>query len=223
MKRTALITMLLFIPFIVISQSLEELNKPTISELDEIAPFSEGLAGVRRGNQWGFMDDQGQLIIDFRNDIAWNPNADTTKQGIQGLRFPQFKEGLCIIQKLTDEGIPQYGFLDKEGKQVIEPEFINITPFEKGKAIGIYGKKSFRGKNEFQLNIYDYNFTEVVINKEGEMVWPIQQRINIFMSKKRFELPNLNAKILSKDLLIVKGSNNQWKVVKTKMSTTTTK
>lgn len=222
MKRTMIILLVLLIPFLGMTQSLEELNTPTISSLDEVAPFYEGLAAVRRGNQWGFMDEKGNLVIDFRNDIAWNSEM-VHADGITGIRYPYFKEGLCVIFKPTSEGIPLYGFMNTQGETVIEPEYVNISPFENGKTIGIYGKKSFRGKNEFQLNIYDYSFTEVVVNKEGEMIWPIQQRINIMMSKKRYKLPELHAKILSEGLLTVKGEDNLWKVVQVKMNGSKTK
>ncbi len=214
MKRKGLIVLLFLIPFFGMSQSLEELNKPIISVLDEVAPFYEGLAAVRKGDKWGFIDEKGKLVIDFRNDIAWNKEV-SKEGGIASIRHPYFKEGLCVISRLTEEGIPLYGFMNTKGETVIEPEYINISPFENGKTVGIYGKKSFRGKNEFQLNIYDYSFTEVVVNNEGEMIWPIQKRINILMSKSRYELPVLHAKILADDLLAVKGKNSLWKVVKT--------
>lgn len=223
MKRISImVAVLLLLPAFAISQSLEELNKPTIIDLDEVAPFSEGLAAVRKGNQWGFIDKEGNLVIDFRNDIAWNKEVSKT-DGIAGIRYPYFKEGLCVIFRSTIEGIPLYGFMNTKGETVIEPEYVNINPFENGRTIGIYGKKSFRGKNEFQLNIYDYSFTEVVVNKKGEMIWPIQKRINIMMSKKRYKLPELHAKILSEDLLTVKGGNNRWKVVQANMNSPETK
>lgn len=215
MKRLNIVfAVLILLPFLGISQSLEELNKPIVAGLDEVAPFSEGLAAVRKGNQWGFMDKEGTLVIDFRDDVVWNQNADTTQADVSGVRYPQFKQGLSIIQELTDEGVPLYGFMDTSGKQVIKPEFVNISSFDNGYAIAIYGKKTLRGKNEFQLNIYDYSFTEVLINLKGEMLWPIQERDNILMSKNRYQLPQLNTKILSDDLLAVKGKDNQWKVVK---------
>ena len=213
MKRLQLFAVLIALPFFGFSQTLDDLNKPIIGNLDEVAPFSEGLAAVRKGDQWGFIDKEGGMVIDFRNDVVWNLQ-ESNAGDVSGVKYPQFKEGLCIISQLTDEGIPLYGFMNTKGETIIEPEFINITSFKNGYAVGIFGKKTFRGKNEFQLKIYDYNFTEVVVNKKGEMIWPVQQRINIMMSKKRFKLPELYAKMLSEDLLAIKGKDNQWKVVK---------
>ena len=218
MKRIGKIALFIFIPFLGMSQSLEELNKPTISALDEVSPFYEGFAAVRKGNQWGFIDESGKLVIDIRNDLVSNNNVDTSKDGISAIGHPQFKEGLCLIKELTEEGIPRYGFMDTTGKIVIKPEFLNATQFESGYAVAIYERSSLRGKNEFQLQIYDYDFTEVILNKAGEMIWPVQERQNIIMSKNKYQLPELHTKILAQDLLAVKGRDNLWKIVKTKMN-----
>jgi len=203
---------LLAIPFFGTSQTVEEINKPIISELDEVAPFSEGLAAVRKGNQWGFIDKEGHLAIDFRDDVLWNREKDD-HLGVSGIGYPAFKDGLCFIHKPDAEGISLYGFMNTKGETVIQPEYVNITSFDNGYAVGIYANKTLRGKNEFKLNIYDYKFTEVLVNKQGEMVWPVQERQNIVMSKRHFKLPELHAKMLTGDLLAVKGKDNQWKVV----------
>lgn len=214
MKHFLLLIVCMGLPFMGISQLHENDNKPILDGLDEVATFSEGLAAVRKGNQWGFIDKTGKLAIPFRDDVVWNQNPDISKRGIEGIGHPQFIDGLCIIKELTVEEIPLYGFADINGKQVIKPEFVNITTFDNGYAIGIYARKTMRGKNEFQLDIYDYSFTEVIVNKQGEMIWPVQERTNIVMNKRRFKLPQLRTKILSDDLLAVMDMDNKWKVVK---------
>ena len=69
MKRLQLFAVLIALPFFGFSQTLDDLNKPIIGNLDEVAPFSEGLAAVRKGDQWGFIDKEGGMVIDFRNDV----------------------------------------------------------------------------------------------------------------------------------------------------------
>lgn len=219
MKRiTCVITVLLLLPLYGISQTIEELNKPMISALDEVAPFHEELAAVRKGNEWGFIDKEGNLVIDFRADLVWNKDADTLHRGIVGIRYPRFKEGRCLVKTLKEEEIPYYGFMDKTGKIIIEPEYLNITEFENGNAIGIYCKRTYKGKNNFQLNIYDYTFTEVIVNMAGEIIWPIEERDNILMSKRRYQLPELWAKLITPDLLLVKKSNNKLEILKVDVS-----
>lgn len=213
MKHTyILFAVMMTLPFLGITQTMEEINEPTISGLDEVAPFSEGFAAVRKGNQWGFIDQTGKLVIDFRNDLVWDENSDAARKDIRGIRYPQFKNGLCPIQKVEEEGIPFYGFMDTQGQIAIQPEYLNIAHFDEDKTVGIYCKRTFRGKNNFQLNIYEYTFTEVVVNTKGEMVWPIRDRDSILMTTRRYEIPELRASLVSKDLLAVKGDNNRWEI-----------
>ena len=217
MKHIINIALLLLIPLLGFAQSLEELNKPLVGNLDEVAPFNEGLAAVKKGNQWGFINEEGKLVIAFRDDLVWNKTPNTMNIGIEGIGFPQFVNGLCSIKRMQDDGIARYGFIDKTGKVVVAAEFLNVSQFNNGYAVGIYESKSLRGKNSFQLNIYDYAFTEIVVNEKGELLWPIQERQNIIMSKKLYELPELHAQMISSDLLKVKDECNKWKIVKPKL------
>lgn len=214
MKRLYIIVaaVLFALPFTGKSQLIASINKPILAELDEVTPFSEGLAAVRKGSQWGFIDTEGQLVINFRSDLVWNAEADDSKTDITGIRYPKFLDGLCMNKKLTDEGIPLYGFIDTKGKQAIQPEFVNITHFRDQRAIGIYAKKTFKGQNEIKLQLFDYSFVEVLINTEGEILWPIMERDYILMSPRRFELPTLRSKLISQHLIATKNDGNEWQI-----------
>ncbi len=215
MKRIIItFVVLLTLPLLGNSQTLNDINKPTIQGLDEVAPFHGGLAAVRKGEQWGFIDKTGKLVIDFRDDLVWNKGADTTRQDVMGVSYPRFKDGRCLVKVLKEEDIPHYGFIDTEGKIVIAPEYLNVTEFDQGRAVGIYVKKTLRGKNNFQLNIYDYSFMEVVLNTTGEIEWPLAERDNILMSKRRYGLPELKAKLLADNLISIKSKKGNWKIHK---------
>ena len=67
MKQLITLCTLLVLPFILFAQEL--------TGIDEIAPFSEGLAAIRKGNEWGFINKEGQLVIEFRDDLVWNFSA----------------------------------------------------------------------------------------------------------------------------------------------------
>ena len=194
------------------AQMIASINNPIMDELEEVSPFNEGLAAVRKGNQWGFIDKNGTLIIDFRSDLVWSPDADTSKADVTGIRYPKFSDGMCMTRGLSPEGIPLYGFINSKGEQIIENEFVNMTPFKEEKAIGIYAKKTFRGQNEIKLQVFDYSFIEVLINTKGEILWPIRERDNILMSPRRFELPPLRAKLLSETLMASKNEGNKWEI-----------
>ena len=73
--------------------------------------------------------------------------------------------------------------------------------------------KNFRGKNNFQLNIYDYKFSEVILDHKGDIMRLLAQRDNILMSKRRYELPDLRARLLSTTLVAVKKGDN-WELMK---------
>lgn len=198
---------MLLIPILAFSQN--------VKGIQEIAPFSEGLAAVRKGDQWGFINTEGKLVIDFRSDLVWNATADEARNDVRGIRQPQFRNGLVVIKKiLEEEEIPVYGFMDTQGKVVIEPEYLNVTEFDGELAVGILLTKTFRGENNFQLRIYDYKFSEVVLNPAGEIMRLIEQRNNIQMSKRRYVLPELQAKLLGKDLLAIRGADATWELLK---------
>ncbi|MCK5442803.1 MAG: WG repeat-containing protein [Maribacter sp.] len=203
----AILSFLLVIPMAVNSQT-------KTTTYDEIAPFSEGLAAVRQGNLWGFIDEEAKLIIDFRDDLVWNKDADITVPGVLGIRYPQFKNGRCLIKELKGDDIPYYGFIDNTGALVIKPEYLNITRFDKKHAIGIFVREVFQGKNEMNLNIIDYIFTEVVVNTNGEIMWPITEREHILTSKRRYEIPTLRAKLISNSLLAIRTKERTWEIKK---------
>lgn len=204
MRKKILLTLLAIFPLIAVSQ---------IAHLDEIAPFSEGLAAVRKGDQWGFIDKEGKLVIDFRNDLVWNATADTSDYGIKGVRLPSFKDGRCLVKKIIEE-IPVYGFIDTTGKLVIEHQFLNISPFSDGYTTGIMYEKVFQGKNEIKLDVYKYKFHEVVMDTSGKIHEYLVQPENIQMRKSRYELPWLRTKLLSKNLIAIRGNDNRLEIRK---------
>lgn len=215
MKRALILLIaLVVLPYAGSAQSVADINKPLLKNLDQVTPFHDGMAAVRQGDRWGFINTRGELVIDFRTDLVWNQNPNTTTQGVASIPYPRFRDGRCPIRVSKEEGIPFYGYIDRTGKVVIEPEFLNLSEFNGGLAIGIYFKKTFRGKNRFQLNIYDYTFTEVILNPEGEMIWPLTERINIMMDPRRYETPDLKTRILQPNLVAVESAPSRWEIRK---------
>nr|WP_299214269.1 WG repeat-containing protein [uncultured Allomuricauda sp.] len=180
--------------------------------LDEVAPFSEGLAGIRMGNQWAFIDDLGNIIIDFRGDVYWNSNANDSSEGVKAIRYPKFTNGRCIVRKYVDE-IPIYGFIDTKGELVIEYQFLNVNLFKDGVTTGIIHEKIFRGRNEFKLNIYEDKFHEVLMDTSGEIIEFLGRRYNIQLKKSRYELPRITSKILNDKLVAIRVEDN-WEIRK---------
>lgn len=206
--RNLLLCLVLFLtPLLSFGQELDT--------VDEIAPFHEGLAAVRMGDQWGFIDTDGKLIIDFRSDLVWNEKINKGSNDVMAIDYPRFKDDRCMIKEtLEEEGIAVYGFINAKGETVIPPEYLNVTEFDQGYALGILLTKTFRGQNRFQLNIYDYKFSEVILDTSGDIMLLVTQRQNILMDKRRYEIPRLNAKYLSKTLMAVRTDKNTWELRK---------
>src|SRR5690625_1355717 len=95
-------------------------NAQALKEIDEVAPFNEGLGGVKKGDAWGFIDSDGELVIKFREDIVETPKIT-----------PIFNDGLCLIKKVKD-GITFYGYINTKGEEVIPVEYLKATPFDNG-------------------------------------------------------------------------------------------
>ncbi len=201
-----LLVMIMLLPVLSLAQQLKE--------IDEFTSFNEGLAAVRKGNQWGFIDKEGTLVIDFRSDLYYSKDADPSKSDIMGIRYPIFQEGRCMITKIIEEGISVYGFIDTKGNVIVEPQFLNVYPFENGVTTGVLFEKTLRGENEFKLKIYDFKFHDVVMDISGKIEEYLAKRSNIQMTKKRYKLPSIGAKMLTDNLIAVKTADNRWEIRK---------
>ena len=190
------------------------LSAQMLENIDEIAPFSEGLAAVRKGNQWGFINEDGAMVIAFRDDIYWNQNEDSSRSDILGIHYPIFNEGLCVIKKTVEDGVPVFGFMDTKGVTVIEPQFLNVYPFKNGYTTGVLFDKHFKGENEFKLKIYEYKFFDVRFNVSGEITDYFEKRDHIQMTLKRYKMPEIGARILSSGLVAVHIQDKGWQIKK---------
>jgi hypothetical protein len=114
---------------------------------DYALTFSEGLAGVQIMNKWGYIDSTGQIIIQPQfDDIPGN-----FKEGIA--RISKFDKNPALYQdsELIITG-SRFGYADREGKIVIEPQYRQAYDFSEGLAAVM------------RIDKYGY------IDKEGERV-----------------------------------------------------
>ena len=160
------------------------LSGQSIKGIDEIAPFSEGLAAIRKGNQWGFINEDGVLVIDYRSDLYWNEDADTSKSDVLGVKYPMFKKGRCLITENVEDGVPVFGYINTNGDVIVAPKFLNVYPFSSdGYATGVLYMKTFKGENEFKLKVYDFKFFDVLFDTSGEIIEYLEKRDNIQMTR----------------------------------------
>lgn len=101
-----------------------------MSNIDYFGDFSQGVAPVSSRGKFGFINKQGDWVIDPKFEYA------------QG-----FHDDLCVVKI---DGL--YGYININGDQVIPPSFAFAGNFEDGIAevqiiIGKYGKNGYINKN----------------------------------------------------------------------------
>jgi hypothetical protein len=146
-----IILFFILFPFLSFSQITDK--------LDFISPYNEGFSAVQKGNQWAFINLTGDIVIAFRDDLVL---TETNNK-----KYPIFINERCLISEIKD-GISYFGYIDKTGKTVIEPQFLNATNFHEELAIVIKLYKEHLGENNvLDKQVVRYESTEVLINKAG--------------------------------------------------------
>lgn len=172
------------------------------SNLSAVGNVSDGLIAVEKDGKWAFLDTEGNMVIDYRADLATTGEA------------PEFHEGLCMI-KTTKDGIDYYGFMNALGEITIEPQYLNATAFKDGYAIVVKMEEQVRGTNQYlNKEIIDRNFDEVLINTRGAELKYLTPHKGVLMEAKRYEKPEISSKVLSGELVATKSEDGSWKVVK---------
>ncbi len=182
-----------------------------IKDLDFIAPFKDGLAAVQRDGKWGFIDETGTLVIDFRKDVTILPVDEENKS-----RYPYFKEGRCLIQKI-EKDIPFYGFMDKSGTIVIEPVYINASNFKDGMAIVSELTKESLGRNDLlDKRVVNYSFTEIAIDTSGKLLYYLTEPQHVTLDKKYLrKLPKIRSAVLNENLIAIPSiATKNWTVMR---------
>lgn len=142
--------------------------------------FSEGLAPVKVGDYWGFIDRTGKMAI----KPQFNPKQPQYNS--------YFSEGLAAVN-FSEGGAGEWGFIDKSGKVVINPQFRGdyYSPplFREGLAcISVEGGKvgfidktgkmvippEFYGSLRFSdgLSVVQIDGKQGYINKKGQLALP---------------------------------------------------
>ncbi len=199
-KLVALFALVLLIPLNGISQNLDK--------IEYISPFNDGLASVKKGNEWGFINTNGDLVIAFREDLVLSK--------VGALSYPIFSNERCLITEERN-GISYFGYINTTGKTIIEPQFLNATNFNESKAIALeLVKKNLGTNNLLDKPVVSYDYFEVVIDVDGNILhYLITEPIHISLSKKYFKQPpNITAKILSNDAFATYEKDKTWKIRK---------
>ena len=182
----------------------------TIENIDYISGFNDGLAAIKKNNQWAFINKEGAIVINFRTDLV------TTK--LDDGDFPVFYNERCLIKK-EHEGISYFGYIDTSGKTVIEPQYLNAYNFNNDEAIVLVLIKQEIGENEaLGKNIVYYRYYEAVIDTNGHVNFYLTPKgFNVVLDKQHLRTPpKITSKQISNNLYAVYNNNKKWTIMSIK-------
>ena len=189
----------IMIPFFGCSQSLQN--------IDDISPFYNGLAAIEQDGQWAFINTEGVIVIDFRNDLV----ITETQEG----KFPVFKYDRCLIEEQRD-GISYFGYINTKGYTVIEPQYLNARNFDNGNAIVLELIKEQVGRNEaLGKNVVYFKYLEALIDNQGQVkTYLSPKRVNVILDKEFLKSPpQITSKFISDSLYAIQGENKKWEII----------
>ncbi len=125
-------------------------NGEILEDWEYVESFSEGFAAIRIGERYGFINQQGEVVVRpewdcamsfseglafVRRDGKWG-FIDTSGKIAIPCQWPdpgdgQFKDGFCCIGIYQNETI-QYGYINREGIVVVTPQWDFACPFSEG-------------------------------------------------------------------------------------------
>ena len=99
-------------------------------QFDDAWDFSDGLARVRIGGKWGYVNKEGQVVIKPQFDDIWDFSGGLARVRVDG----------------------KYGYINREGQYVIKPQFDGAgTGFSEGLApVKKDGKWGYISKVSFE-------------------------------------------------------------------------
>lgn len=182
-----------------------------IENIDEYSPFHDNLAAIQKGNQWGFINEEGLLVIDYRDDLVLSTHKGTDKKTSH---YPVFIDERCLIKKTIND-VNYYGYIDKTGKEIIAPQFLNASNFKGGYAIIIKLSNEIIGYNDvLNKDIISTKLEEFIIDTSGEIVKYLENPRNYIPSKKMSGPPIFNSKFIAPHLVAVKKKDKKWDIYK---------
>lgn len=120
------------------------------------AYFTEGLLPVSMNDSIGYVDTTGKVVIPAQFDFGYEFHDGLALVEKGGKRFFIDRTGTVVIPNSSDyyfavsfaegmarieKGASQYGFIDKSGQVVIEPDFEYLSDFSEGLAAAEKGGK----------------------------------------------------------------------------------
>lgn len=178
-----------------------------IKNIDQVGTINEGLAPIKKGEDWAFIDEKGAIIINFRDDLVAVSHKENE------IKVPVFKNGRTLISR-TEDKITYFGYIDQSGNEVIQTDYVNATPFNNGYAIVMHYTKEVVGKNKLLgKDVVSYEIAEYVIDVNGKALTPMLHPRNFVPEKfKSGKSPAFSSKFIGERLVAVKTEENKWEI-----------
>ncbi|MDX1602942.1 MAG: WG repeat-containing protein [Salinimicrobium sediminis] len=187
-----------------------------IKDLQVVGPLHDGFIPVMKNNQWGFINSEGDLVVDFRDDLVHHEVKTTGNDlGVLSQKYPMLSDGMAIVNKKVG-GITYYGFIDATGKVVIEPQYLNVSNFNNGQALALKIEETFLGRNNLlDIKVKSYKYDVVLLDKNGEVLKYLSGPFPVSFSKEKLRKPPaIEAKWISPQLITVRNPGKKWEVFK---------
>jgi hypothetical protein len=137
-------------------QLINRQGEPIHSQTYELmgSQVSEGLISVRQNGKWGYLDTlgnqvitcqyeqagsfyQGLAIVELKQKYAYlNAKGELISKwyDLPSQNLGGFREDLAPIHQKNTQNQGKWGFIDRQGKEIIALKYDNITPFFQGLA-----------------------------------------------------------------------------------------
>lgn len=180
-----------------------------LNEVDAIFPFHENLAAVKKGNDWAFINKDGDKVIDFRNDMV------LTMSATENSFYPIFVDGKCLIKKkINDEYL--FGYIDTTGTIIIEPQFLNATNFKNGYAMIIKsGVRQMGSNNVLGKKMVYTKLEEYIIDSSGKII-KFLDNSRAYIPAKNKKAPTFKSKILAPNIVAIQTKSGKLNIEKIK-------
>ncbi|MEP6260763.1 MAG: WG repeat-containing protein [Gillisia sp.] len=165
------------------------------AQYDEATVFSEGLA-------WVVTENAAPGAIDKKGEVKF------TMQDAEKVRY--FKNGLAAFSLLNDEGEEKWGFVNKEGKVTINPQFSAVSNFNDGRC----GVKNSDGKWGFIDNegkiIINYQFDDAGDFNQGKCIVETGNKKGVIDKDGKYIInPQFSNMIIDGDIFLV-SQDGKW-------------
>lgn len=189
-----------------------EATSQILNKIDECFPFQGYFAAVKKEGKWGFINREGVLVVNFRNDLVVEKSSQNVCNAeFESTTHPVMSNNRTLIKKLKD-GTYYYGYINEKGEEVIKPQYLNASNFMNGFAIIIKLEKTSVGYNEvLKKDIIALKLEEYIIDMNGNLYMFLNNVRSYVPSKSNFP-PKFHSKFIAPNLIAVKTKDEKWDI-----------